>query len=122
MDVQALIDRCEEEHAQPVATPYKVIWPGQPGGYEPKVHTLIQRDAKLAGNFSQSDNHKPAAQRKKPGMQRPEHRSLGGLGDKADQAVEAYRQRGIEMERRRQAAREGKKVGKAAKSSKARAA
>lgn len=64
MDVQALINRCEDDHARTLTT-YAAIWPGQPGGYSPSVaHELVQ-DHKRAGNFANSPNHKPAALRKK---------------------------------------------------------
>lgn len=114
MDVQALIDRCEDEHAQPVAP--KVIWPGQPGGYEPTVYKHFVRDAALVGNLAHTPQHQGvAASRPKPARKKPKQSgftSMHGISAKADDAVKAYRQKGVEMEERRKKAREGKKPAK----------
>lgn len=90
MDVQALIDRCEDEHAQPQVT-YKAIWPGQPGGYEPKVAGEMAAETKKLGNL----------EGKTPGN-RPKR-------------VRNYREKGVAMEKRRKKAQEGKKAGKSKK-------
>ena len=114
MDVQALIDRCEDEHAQPQVT-YKAIWPGQPGGYEPKVAGEMAAEAKKLGNLEgKTPGNRPKRVRVPSGFQ-----SMNGLSAKADEAVRNFKARGVAMEERRKKAQEGKST---TKKSKARAA
>ena len=114
MDVQALINRCEDEHAQPQVT-YKTIWPGQPGGYEPKVAGEMAAETKKLGNLEgKTPGNRPTRCRSPKSLP-----PMNGLSPKADESVRNFKARGVAMEERRKKAQEGKST---TKKSKARAA
>lgn len=72
---------------------YMWIWPGQPGGYEPKVADQMIKDRARLGNIKATPNHQPKA-KPKPKPKPTANRSLNGLSRKADAAVARYRAAG----------------------------